>query len=115
MQTPLRKGKKEETLGRAEGITRTGRSLLFGLLLIAVITVSCLVYTWERLVVESMLREKWTLARRLELIEKRSSILAHEVNLLKARTRVMPLAQADLGMAPVDWEDVIVIEEVGGR
>ena len=115
MQAPLREGKKEETLGRADGITRTGRSLLFGLLLIVIATVSSLVYTWERLVVESMLRENITLARKLDLIQKRSEILACEVTRLGARTRIATLAESDLGMTSLDWDDVIVIQEMGGN
>jgi hypothetical protein len=115
MQAPLRKGKKEETLGRAEGVTRTGRSLLFGLLLIAIATVSSLVYTWERLVVESMLRRNAALARQLELVEKRSEVLAYSVARLEARTRIVPVAEAKFGMTLLDWDDVIVIEDVGGK
>ena len=115
MQAPLRKGKKEETLGRAEGFTRTGRSLLFGLLLIAIATVSSLVYTWERLVVESMLRENTALAKQLELVEERSEILAYRVTRLEARSRIVPVAEARFGMTPIDWDDVIVIEAVGAR
>ena len=115
MQAPLRKGKKEETLGRAEGVTRTGRSLLFGLLLIVLATVSSLVYTWERLVVESMLGRNAALARQMELIEERSEILACSVTRLEARRRIVPVAEADFGMTLVDWDDVIVIEDVGGK
>ena len=115
MQAPLRKGKKEETLGRADGITRTGRSLLFGLLLIVMVTGSSLVYTWERLVVESMLRDNTVLARKLDLVQKRSEILACEVSRLGARTRIAALAEADLHMVPLDWGDVIVIRDVGGN
>jgi hypothetical protein len=78
-------------------------------------TVSSLVYTWERLVVESMLKENITLASKLDLIQKRSDILACEVTRLGARNRIAALAEADLGMVPLDWDDVIVIREVGGN
>jgi hypothetical protein len=115
MQAPLRKGKKEETLGRAKGVMRTGRSLLFGLLLIGIATLSSLVYTWQRLVVESMLDANLNLETRLDLIEKKTETLKCEVAALEAMERVDTLARGGFGMVPLSWKDVIVIEQLKGR
>jgi cell division protein FtsB len=114
MQAPLRLGKKEETMGRANGVTRTGRSLLFGLLLVAVIAASSLFYTWERLVVESMLQENLAIEKRLDLIEQRAEVLSHQVTSLEALKRIEPEAKSRLGMVPLEWKDVIVVEAPGG-
>ena len=115
MQAPLRKGNKEETLGRAKGVTRTGRSLLFGLLLLGLAAISSLVYTWQRLVVESMLAGNLNLEKRLELIEKKTETLKCEVAALETLDRIEVLAQGRLHMAPLRWSDVIVIEQVEGK
>jgi predicted nucleic acid-binding protein len=110
MQAPLRKGKREETLGRARGVTRTGRSLLFGLSLVGMITLSSLVYTWERLTVETMLNVNMGLKEQLELVKKRTEILQYDVARLEASTRIEEAACKGMGMKPLDWKDVIVID-----
>jgi hypothetical protein len=115
MQAPLRKGKREETLGRAKGVKRTGRSLLFGILLFALIAASSLAYTWERQVVETMLIENLLLERRLTLIQRRAEKLTFEVTGLESLGRIRQVAKAELGMADLDWDDVIVIESEGAR
>lgn len=115
MQAPLRKGNKEETLGRAKGVTRTGRSLLFGLLLLGLAAVSSLVYTWQRQVVESMLTSNLNLEKRLEAIKKETEILECEVVALEALDRIESLAQGKLHMASLCWDDVVVIEQVKGK
>ena len=109
MQAPLRRGKKE-TLGRANGVKRTGRSLLFGLLLIVLVTVSSLAYTWERLLVERMLRQNQDLENTLELVQKRTERLSFEVASLAGVHRISESATADLGMVSIDWKDVVVIQ-----
>jgi len=114
MQAPLRRGKKE-TLGRANGIKRTGRSFLFGFLLVVLVTVSSLIYTWERLLVERMLRENLTLENSLDLIQKRTERLSFEVATLSGLGRIEEAASTGLGMASMDWKDVIVVRTcVGG-
>jgi hypothetical protein len=115
MQAPLRKGKKEETLGRAKGVTRTGRSLLFGLLLVGLITLSSLAYTWERLTVETMLDTNAHLREQLELIQKRTEIIQYEVAQLEAAARVEAAARSRIGMKPLDWSDVIVLDVAKAR
>jgi hypothetical protein len=115
MQAPLRKGKKEETLGRAKGVKRTGRSLLFGILVLGIVAVSSLAYTWERLVVESMLRRNLELEKQLDLISKHATRLSYEVAELEALNRIEPIAAATLGMSVLSWDDVIVIENVGNE
>ncbi len=112
MQAPLRKGKREETLGRAKGVKRTGRSLLFGILLLGIIAISGLGYTWERLVVESMLRSNLALEKRLDLIRTRTARLTYEVSGLEALCRIEPIAVSGLGMATLSWDDVILIEKI---
>jgi hypothetical protein len=113
MQAPLRKGKREETLGRAKGVKRTGRSLLFGIIVLALIAASSLAYTWERLVVETMLRENLSLEKRLDLVRKRTLKLDCEVAGLEGIGRIREKATAELGMADIDWADVVVIEKQG--
>jgi cell division protein FtsL len=113
MQAPLRRGKKE-TLGRANGVKRTGRSLLFGLLLVVLVTASSLAYTWERLQVERMLKQNMALEGTLELVQKRTEILSCEVASLSGIRRIESAATADLGMVTLDWEDVIVIQRFTG-
>jgi hypothetical protein len=115
MQAPLRKGNKEETLGRAKGVTRTSRSLLFGLLMVGLAALSSLIYTWQRLVVESMLAENLSREKRLGLIEKRTERLKSEISGLEAAGRIEALAGAGLGMMPLEWNEVVVIEQVRGR
>ena len=115
MQAPLRKGNKEETLGRAKGVTRTGRSLLFGLLLLGLAALSSLVYTWQRQVVESMLACNLDLEKRLETIKQETEILECEVVALEALDRIESLAQRELHMALLCWDDVVVIEQVKGK
>ena len=115
MQAPLRKGKKEETLGRAEGVTRTGRSLLFGLLLLGLATLSSLVYTWQRQVVESMLADNLRREKRLEAVNKEMEILELDVATLGTLSRIEILAKGRLHMVPLCWDDVVVIERVKGK
>jgi cell division protein FtsL len=111
MQAPLRKGKREETLGRAKGVKRTGRSLLFGLVLVGLGAVSSLSYTWERLTVESMLEQNLLLEKQLELVQTRTVRLDYEVIGLEALDRIQLVATSELGMAAIDWDHVVVIEE----
>ena len=108
MQAPLRRG-RTETLGRANGVKRTGRSLLFGLILVVMVTTSGMVYTWERLLVERMLRENLVLENKLELIQKRTEGLAFEVAAMSGLTRIQEAAADALGMTSLDWKDVIVV------
>jgi hypothetical protein len=115
MQAPLRKGKREETLGRAKGVKRTGRSLLFGILLLALIAASSLAYTWERQVVETMLSENLLLERRLTLIQRRTEKLNFEVTGLESLGRIRRVAKVELGMTDLDWDDVVVIESKRAR
>ena len=115
MQAPLRKGKKEETLGRAKGVTRTGRSLLFGLLLLGLAALSSLVYTWQRQVVESMLADNLRLEKRLEAVNKEMETLEFEVATLGTLSRIEGLAGGRLHMVPLCWDDVVVIERVKGK
>jgi cell division protein FtsB len=115
MQAPLRKGKKEETLGRAKGVKRTGQSLLFGLLLVSLVAASSISYTWERLVVESMLEENFCLEKELEVIDRRSEKLASLVAKLESPRRIRRVAQRELGMVPLDWENLAMIEQARGR
>jgi cell division protein FtsB len=115
MQAPLRKGNKEETLGRAKGVTRTGRSLLFGLLLLGLAALSSLVYTWQRQVVESMLASNLELEKRLEDIKKETEILECEVVASEALDHIESLARERLDMASLCWDDVVVIEQVKGK
>jgi cell division protein FtsL len=115
MQAPLRKGKREETLGRAKGVKRTGRSLLFGLLLVALAAASSLLYTWERLRVESMLRENLLLEKRLDLVRTKAETLSSEVVELESLGRIQLVATSKLGMARLDWDNVVVIEETGAE
>ena len=113
MQAPLRRGKKE-TLGRANGVKRTGRSLLFGLALVSLVTVSSIVYTSERLIVESLLKDNQAREKALELIQKRSEKLAFDVASLASIKRINSVVATDSSMAALDWEDVIVVERRGG-
>ena len=115
MQAPLRKGKKEETLGRAEGVTRTGRSLLFGLLLLGLATLSSLIYTWQRQVVESMLADNLRREKRLEAVMKEMETLEFDVAALGTLSRIEVLAKGRLHMVPLCWDDVVVIERVKGK
>jgi len=112
MQAPLRKGKKEETLGRAKGVKRTSRSLLFGLMLVAIGSAASLAYTWERLVVEAMSQENLALETRLDLIRKHNRRLSCEVAALESMERLNRLARERLNMAELDWSNVVVIETV---
>lgn len=113
MQAPLRRG-KTETLGRANGVKRTGRSFLLGFIIVSLLTVSSLAYTWERLLVERMLRQNLALENTLELIQKRTENLTFEVAALSGLGRVEEAATADLGMASMDWKDVIVVRGYQG-
>jgi hypothetical protein len=115
MQAPLRKGKKEETLGRAKGVMRTGRSLLFGLLLVGLAALSSLLYTWQRQVVESMLDTNLSREKRLERIQKEMETLECEIAALKAPGRIETLAMRELDMIPLCWRDVVVIEDGRAR
>jgi hypothetical protein len=113
MQAPLRKGKREETLGRAKGVTRTGRSLLFGLLLVVLGAASSLLYTWERLRVESMLEQNLLLEKRLDLVRTRAEQLDCEVVKLESLGRIQLVATSELGMVALDWDDVVIVERIG--
>jgi len=113
MQAPLRRG-KTETLGRANGVKRTGRSFLLGFLVVVLVTVSSLAYTWERLLVERMLKQNLALENALELIQKRSERLSFEVASLSRLSRVQEAAAVDLGMASLSWDDVIVVHDRTG-
>ena len=115
MQAPLRKGKKEETLGRANGVMRTSRSLLFGLLLVALAAMASLAYTWQRLVVEAMLAENFNREKRLEVIAKKIEMLKCDIAAGEALERVESRVQEDLNMVPLSWNDVVVIEQVRGK
>lgn len=112
MQAPLRKGKKKETLGRAKGVKRTGRSLLFAITLVAIIVGSSLIYTSERLLAEAMAQHNHVLKKRLEAIQKRTDWLTYEVTKLEAFDRLTKGA-AELGLTPIDWESVYVIKSRG--
>jgi hypothetical protein len=115
MQAPLRKGKREETLGRAKGVKRTGRSLLFGLLLVALVAASSLLYTWERLRVESMLNENLMSEKQLDLVRTKAERLESEVVELESLNSIELVATSRLGMTRIDWDDVIVIQETGAH
>lgn len=116
MQAPLRKGKKEETLGRAKGVKRTGRSLLFGIVLVAIVVASSLVYTSERLLVERMLKQNLAYEKKLETIQKRTDWVVYEVARLEAIEHLSQEAR-NLGMKPIEWQQVYVIvsAEEGAR
>lgn len=109
MQAPLRKGKKGETLGRANGIKRTGRSFLLGLLLIATAAISSLFYTRERLAVESQLERNFELETELQTVRNQTEILAYEVAVLECAPRLDEVARNKLGMDDLNWEFVYVI------
>ena len=113
MQAPLRRG-REETLGRANGVKRTGRSLLFGLLVVGLISISSIVYTSERLLVEAMLKENLVLEGARELARTRTDRLAFEVAALASLARISEAVSADSSMVSLDWNDVIVIEKHPG-
>jgi hypothetical protein len=113
MLAPLRRGKKE-TLGRANGVTRTGRSLLFGLVLVVLVTASSILYTSERLVVESMLKENLSRENTLELVQKRTEKLACDVAALASIRRIRQEIARDSSMVALDWKDVVVVEHAGG-
>jgi len=115
MQAPLREGKREETLGRAKGVKRTGRSLLFGLLLVALGAASSLLYTWEGLRVESMLRQNLLLEKQLDLVRTKAEHLDCEAVELESLSRIQMVATSELGMAAIDWDNVVVIEKAGTR
>ncbi len=109
MQTPLRKRGKRETQGRAKGIKRTGRSFLFGLLLLGIVTTSGLFYTWERLTVESALSRNLEIEERLEFVRSRTELLSYEIASLESAGRIEALARGRMGMKGIDWRDVLVI------
>jgi hypothetical protein len=109
MLAPLRRGKKE-TLGRADGITRTGRSLLFGVVLVVLVTASGLLYTSERLVVEQMLRDNLDRENTLQLIQKRTENLAYDVASLASIKRIRGALAQDSSMVALDWKDVVVVD-----
>jgi hypothetical protein len=111
MQAPLRKGKEGETLGRANGVKRTGRSFLLGLLLVGTATVSSLFYTWERLTVEARLAHNFKLESELELVRNQTELLSYEVAVLECAPRLENLARRKLGMDDLNWEFVYVIED----
>jgi hypothetical protein len=113
MQAPLRKGKKGKTLGRANGVKRTGRSFLLGLLLLGIAAVSSLFYTWERLTVESMLGGNFELESELELVRNQTELLSYEVAVLECAPHLESVARRKLGMDEIDWKFVYVIEATG--
>ncbi len=111
---PLRTGKKEETLGRAT-TKRTGRSLLFGITIVmAAATAAGLVYTWERLKVETMLEENLALEKKVEEIRSSAEALYFEVATLEASGRIEKIATERLGMKKLNWENVVIVRD-GGR
>ncbi len=110
MQAPLRKGKKGETLGRANGVKRAGRSFLLGLMLVAVAAASSLFYTRERLAVESLLDHNFELETELDLVRNQTELLAYEVAVLECAPRLEKAARSKLGMDDLEWEFVYVIE-----
>jgi hypothetical protein len=87
---------------------------LFWLLLVVLITVSSIVYTSQRLLVESMLKENLAIENALELSQKRTERLAYDVSALAGLARINAAVAADSSMVPLDWKDVIVIEKPGG-
>jgi hypothetical protein len=113
MQAPLRKGKKGETLGRANGVKRTGRSFLLGLLLFGTAAVSSLFYTWERLTVESQLSHNFERETELELVRNQTELLSYEVAVLECAPHLENVARRKLGMDDLNWEFVYVIEDTG--
>ena len=113
MQAPLRRGNKE-TLGRANGVKRTGRSLLFALLVVGLVTASSIVYTWQRLMVEAMLARNQEMENTRDLVEKRTERLSADVAALAGLSRVMEASTSDSAMVAIDWKDLIVIEGYGG-
>jgi hypothetical protein len=80
---------------------------------LGICVVASLSYTWERLTVESMLEDNFVLERDLELIQKRTERLCYEVTGLQSLSRIRHAATTRLGMAPMDWNDVLVIGEIG--
>jgi cell division protein FtsL len=113
MQAPLRRGNKE-TLGRANGVKRTGRSLLFALLVVGLVTASSIVYTWQRLMVEAMLARNMEMENTRDLVQKRTERLSAEVAALASSARIREVSTTDSSMIALDWKDVIVIEGYGG-
>lgn len=109
MQAPLRNGKKE-TLGRARGVKRTGRSLLLLILMIGLVVVSGLTYTRERMEVEQLLIRCARLERQVKEVQQSIDLLTFEVASLEDLSRIEKVAQEDLGMAPIDWKKVYVLE-----
>ena len=84
--------------------------------MVGLISVSSIVYTSERLLVEGMLKENLALEGDRELVMTRTDRLEFEVAALASVTRITEAASADSSMALLDWDDVIVIDErVGGR
>jgi len=113
MQAPLRRG-REETLGRADGVKRTGRSLLFGLLVVGLGTAASIAYTSQRLLVESMLRDNQALEGEREVVMTRTDRLSYEVAALASLARITEAVAADSGMVPLDWKDVVAIDGCAG-
>jgi len=109
MQAPLRNGKKE-TLGRARGVKRTGRSLLLMITIIALVVVSGLTYTRERLEVERLLLRCANHEREVKELRQSIDLLVYEISTLEAIGRIEAVAQQNLGMIPVDWKKVYVFD-----
>ncbi|MGQ9603743.1 MAG: hypothetical protein ACUVUU_05975 [bacterium] len=110
MQAPLQNGRKE-TLGRARGVKRTGRSLLLIILIIALVVVSGLTYTRERVEVERLLLQCSNLERQVQELRQSIDLLVHETASLERLSRIEVIAQQSLGMIPLDWKMVYVVEE----
>lgn len=62
-----------------------------------------------------MLRENFMLEKNLELIQQKSAKLSYEVAGLEGLGRIRLVATTRLGMAAIDWEDVLVIGQMGAE
>lgn len=74
------------------------------------VTASSILYTSERLVVESMLRENLDRENTLQLIQKRTENLAYDVASLASIRRIQQVIAQDSSMVALDWKDVVVVE-----
>ncbi len=109
MQAPLRNGKKE-TLGRARGVKRTGRSLLLIIMIIAIVVVSGLAYTRERVEVERLLLSCANYEREIKELRQSIDLLVYEISSLEEIGRIETVAYESLGMIPIDWKTVYVFD-----
>lgn len=84
--------------------------------MVGLISISSIVYTSERLLVEGMLKENLALEGIRELAMNRTDRLEYEVAALTSQGHITEAVAADSSMALLDWKDVIVIDErVGGK